>query len=92
MEFSSPEQSPDNTVISTNQSDLIEKCSLVLSAKGISHHIRQNIDGKTQIIVAVADVESAKYQVSRYIEENRNWPPPQVVVRHPSFPSFLPTI
>ena len=69
----------------------IDTCSLVLSAKNISHHIRQDDRGTMQIICAPEIAERARYQLNRYLEENRNWPPPQLTVHHPSFPALLPT-
>ena len=92
MEQANSEQPSDSTVLSTTRRELIERCSLVLSAKSISHQIRNGINGNTQITVSADDAEKARYQLHKYIEENKNWPPPQIEVRHPSFPSFLPTV
>ncbi len=92
MESSSSATDSESVVISSQNQKRIDTCSLVLSAKNISHHIRQDNRGTMQIICAPEIAERARYQVNRYLEENRNWPPPQLTVHHPSFPALLPTL
>lgn len=92
MEPSISEPTGEPTVISSPHHELIDTCSLVLSAKNIKHQIQQGSDGNIQIIAPPQVVERARYQLRLYLEENRNWPPPQVVVQHSSFPSLLPTL
>ena len=92
MEPSNPETDGESAVISSPHHELIDACSLVLSAKNIRHHIQQDSNGTIAIIASPQVVERARYQLRLYLEENRNWPPPQVIVQHSSFPSLLPTI
>jgi rhomboid protease GluP len=92
MEPSISEPTGESIVISSPHHDLIDACSLVLSAKNIKHQIEQGSNGNIQIIAPPQVVERARYQLRLYLEENRNWPPPQVVVQHSSFPSLLPTL
>ena len=74
MESSSSAPDSESVVISSRHHERIDACSLVLSAKNISHHIRQDSDGTIAIICAAQSAERARYQVNRYLEENRNWP------------------
>ncbi len=89
---SSSEQASDSTVISSRHHRLIDNCSLVLSAKNITHQIEQQEDGTIRIVTSPENAERARYQLQRYLEENRNWPPPPIIVQHSSFPSLLPTL
>ena len=92
MDSPNPELTSETTVISSTHHDLIDSCSLVLSAKSIAHRIQQDSSGTITIITSPQVVERARYQLRLYLEENKNWPPPQVIAQHASFPSLLPTI
>ncbi len=92
MKSSSSATDSESVVISSREHALIDTCSLVLSAKNINHQIRQDHQATIQIICAPEIAGRARYQLDRYFEENRNWPPPQPLVRHPSFPALLPTL
>ena len=92
MESSSSATDSESVVISSRHHEHIDTCSLVLSAKNISHQIRQDGHGTIHIICAPETAGRARYQLNRYLEENRNWPPPQPTTRHPSFPALLPTV
>ncbi len=92
MKSSSSATDSESVVISSRDHALIDTCSLVLSAKNITHQIRQDHQATIQIICAPEIAGRARYQLDRYLEENRNWPPPPPSVRHPSFPALLPTL
>jgi membrane associated rhomboid family serine protease len=92
MDSPNPELTSETTVIASTHHDLIDSCSLVLSAKSIAHRIQQDSSGTITIVTSPQVVERARYQLRLYLEENKNWPPPQVIVQHASFPSLLPTI
>jgi len=92
MEPSTSEPSGESTVISSPHNEFIDTCSLVLSSKNIKHQIQRGNNGSIEIIVSPHLVERARYQLSRFLEENKNWPPPRIVASHTSFPSRLPTV
>ena len=92
MKSSSSATDSESVVISSRDHALIDTCSLVLSAKNITHQIRQDQQATMQITCAQEIAGRARYQLDRYLEENRDWPPPPPSVRHPSFPALLPTL
>ena len=70
----SPEELPMIPVFTTKDRQEALSCSLMLSSVGISHHLNQSDDG---MILGVTDEDSqkARFQISTYLHENRNWPP-----------------
>ncbi|THB70304.1 MAG: rhomboid family intramembrane serine protease [Desulfobulbaceae bacterium] len=82
---------PPSTILVASH-DRVQLCSLVLSAKGIKHRLIPDEGGNSRLEVEPEDFESAVYQLDRYFEENRNWPPPPAPTQAQTFPAFLPTM
>ncbi len=64
---------------STDRSHL-EACSLVLSARGIAHTVTIEESGTIAIQVEEDSWQQANAEISAYLEENRDWPPPPTIV------------
>ena len=92
MEESSPPATDEILIISSSQRQVIEDCSLVLSAKNIRHRINQLGTDNIEIRVPSDFSESARYQIESFFRENRNWPPPKVLPEKGAFSAILPTL
>ncbi len=66
------------TVLVTDDEQEAFSCSLVLSSRGIGHHLVQRPD-KVVISVVAEDIQEAHAQLQAYFHENRDWPPRPVV-------------
>ena len=92
MEETTSQTADEAKVASSNNSALIDTCSLVLSSKNIRHRISRHTSATIDIYVPNAVLEKAKYQLDAFFRENKNWPPPQILPEKGSFPALLPTL
>jgi len=76
---------PDNLIFKPSDSSLLNTYSLVLSSANIPHTINSNLDNTLELLIAPAHREHALYEITSYLQENRNWPPPA-----PATSSFNP--
>jgi len=72
---SDPGQHWGVSVLNTADPETLNTSSLVLSAAAIEHRIRTLADGRQEISVIAENQERALYELYRYREDNRNWPP-----------------
>ena len=74
---------PDPVEIATGSAQQLETFSLVLTAIDIDHHI-DPVNGS--ILVARSHAYTARLQLDKYTEENKNWPPlPEQIWQPPFF-------
>lgn len=64
-------------LLETKDSALAEVYSLVLTSVSIDHHFIQPKTGYYHITVSPEELLRAEWEIRSYLEENRNWPPPQ---------------
>ena len=64
--------------------ELLNTCSLILSAAGISHRIQPVSSDLFEIFVSISDLQEAAEQLQQYEEENLHWPP------RPAYDSYAP--
>ena len=89
-----PTPPPESEVIVFSSDDmmLVDTCSLVLSARNISHRIDRRIDGSASILVKAEMEPEAAGQLRAYFRENRNWPPPLINSQIQPLSTGLPVI
>ena len=92
MEDSGPRQINETKIAASDNPSVIDTCALVLSSKNIDHRIEYQADEQIALLVSQESAEQARYQLSSFFTENRNWPPPQIIAQRESFPSLLPTL
>lgn len=71
------DQNPVQAVTQTHNQQQANLFSLVLSAAHITHTVQKLETGDWTILVGQHDFPRADYEIQLFIEENRNWPPPQ---------------
>lgn len=85
----------DSNILKPSDSSLLNTYSLVLSSVNIPHTIHCNQDNSLELLIADPHKERALYEISSYLQENRNWPPatPAASSFNPSFKamSFIVT-
>lgn len=79
------DQSMTQAVIQAHNQKQADLFSLVLSAARIHHTLQKLGDHSWTIFVCHRDYPRADYELQIFIEENRNWPPPQ-----PGLDEFTP--
>jgi len=77
---------PDSLIFTPSESSLLNTYSLVLSSANIPHTINCNQDDTLELLIADPHKERGLYEISSYLQENRDWPPPV-----PAAPSFQPS-
>lgn len=81
------ENPPDILIFKPSESSLLNTYSLVLSSANIPHTINCNPDDTLELHIADNHRERALYEITSYLQENRDWPP--LPLATPSFnPSF----
>ncbi len=83
--ISQSEQVSESLLAHISDANLLNTCSLVLSAANITHRIRYIGADHIEIYVAADQLEKALYELAAYDVENRHWPP----ILQPD--TFLPT-
>ncbi len=78
MDQANQQTEGDVTVVSSSDQELINSCTLVLTAVGIEYQISAAIDGSQTIVVPAAAAATATCHLDKYFEENRYWPPAPV--------------
>ncbi|BDD86101.1 rhomboid family intramembrane serine protease [Desulfofustis limnaeus] len=75
MDQANQQTEDDVTVVSSSDHELIDSCTLVLTAVGIEHYTRTGADGSQAIVVPAAAAATAAGHLDKYFQENRYWPP-----------------
>ena len=88
-----PASHEDETVVfSSTDRSAVDACMLVLAARHIAHQARTEGDGTTVILVATDSAPRARAEINLYFQENRGWPPRDVLPDVHSSPARPPAI
>jgi len=80
------ENIPEILTFPLSDSTLLNTYSLVLSSANIPHTINCRLDETIELTIAAPHRERALYEISLYLQENRDWPPPA-----PAVPTYNPS-
>ena len=81
------ENPPEILTFKPSDRSLLNTYSLVLSSANVPHTINCNLDDTLELIIAAPHRERALYEISSYLRENKDWPPPPPAVSSAD-PSF----